>query len=91
MVPARACLPAAVAILLQRQPLSPAKVTFVWCAAVGPAISRATTVSLAHDGTLEVRTSSRGWRDELVRSQAVILPRLRMILGEDVVKKIWIA
>ena len=90
MMSARAVLPAVVAAVVARQPLSPAALAFVWRAAVGPAIDRATSVSLA-DGTLEVHASSRGWREEIARSAPVILPRLQAILGPDVVKTIKLA
>ena len=81
------CVPTVVAKLLQRQPLTHAKVAFAWRAAVGPAVARTTDVSLRH-GTIEVRASDPHWRREIARSADLIADRLAALLGRNVVKRI---
>lgn len=82
------CIPAVLARLLRQQPVSDAKVTFAWRAAVGRAVDRATKVSLRRDGTLEVRASDQHWRREIARSASLIVDRLAGLLGGEVVKRI---
>jgi hypothetical protein len=80
-------LPGALAELLRGAPLSPGKVDFAWKAAVGPALQRATTVRL--EGTrLLVDSASAQWAREISRSRHVILSRLHLLLGKDVVTEI---
>jgi hypothetical protein len=80
-------LPGALAELLRGAPLSPAKVDFAWKAAVGAALERTTAVHL--EGTrLLVDAVSAQWASEIVRSQHVILSRLQLLLGKDVVTAI---
>lgn len=70
--------------LLARAPLTPEKVTFVWGVAVGPAIARATTASLA--GTvLTIRAADPAWAREIERSRALILARVQQLLGAPLV------
>ena len=76
--------------LLSRAPLTPEKVRFVWGLAVGPAIARATTVSL-EGSRLLVRTSDRAWRRELEHSTPLILGRVQQLLGAKVVEAIHVA
>lgn len=73
--------------LLARAPLTPAKVTFVWGMAVGPAVARATAVSLA-DTVLTVRTTDPAWAREVERSRALILGRVQHLLGPTLVRSI---
>jgi hypothetical protein len=83
-------LPAAVAALVRDAPLSPGKIAFAWKAVVGPAIDRATTVSLAAGGALEVRVGDQHWRREIRRSAPVILERLATVLGPGTVTTITV-
>ncbi len=76
--------------LLSRAPLTPEKVRFVWGLAVGPAIARATTVSL-EGSRLVVHTSDRAWRREVERSTPLILGRVQQLLGARVVEAIHVA
>ena len=78
-------LPAALEHLLRTQPLSAGKVDFAWRVAVGPAIQRATTVTLRLDGVLEVKAADVHWEDEVRRLSGVIVARLQRLLGPDVV------
>ena len=88
MIPLQHCMPAALAELLSRQPLSAAKVEFAWRTAVGAAIGRATTVRLADDGTLEVWMLDARWGLEVERSAPLIQIRLETLLGPEVVRRI---
>ena len=88
MTSLQGCVPAVLAELLSRQPHSPAKVLFAWRAAVGDAISGATTVNLTSGGPLEVHTTTQHWRKELQRSKPVILGRLQTMLGQGRVTRL---
>jgi hypothetical protein len=87
MVPAQQCATTVVTKLLQQQPLSDAKVAFAWRTAVGPAVARATAVTL-RDGTLEVLASGEHWRREIAHSADMIVGRLAALLGRDVVQRL---
>jgi hypothetical protein len=79
--------PAALMELLRMAPLSDGKVTFAWKTAVGPALERATTVRLAA-GILIVETTGPQWTREIRRASAVILTRLKTLLGDQTVQSI---
>ncbi|HXH23716.1 MAG TPA: DciA family protein [Vicinamibacterales bacterium] len=85
MQPVQAFLPAALAEVLRRAPLTPEKIAFAWRAAVGPALDRATAIEL-RDGTLLVTARTEAWCRELERSAATIRARLDALLGPDVVR-----
>ena len=70
--------------MLERQPMSPGKLQFAWRAAVGPALARAATLELS-GGRLVARASSAQWKKEIDRAKPMIVERLRMLLGRDVV------
>jgi hypothetical protein len=85
MIPISQVLPAALAAVLQKAPLSPDKVAFAWRTAVGPAVDRATSVAL--DGsTLRVRARDAQWRREIEHSAGLIRARLDALLGAGVVR-----
>ncbi len=88
MLAARDVAPQALAALLRSQPLTTAKVRFAWRAAVGAAMSRATTVDLEANGTLRVAAVGSHWHRETARSAAVVRRRLAELLGRDVIKRI---
>jgi predicted nucleic acid-binding Zn ribbon protein len=85
MKPVSTVVPAAIVHMLERQPLSQAKVSFAWHWAVGPAVDRATTISL-REGVLQVRATDVHWRREIERSTHLILARLDAMLGAGIVK-----
>jgi hypothetical protein len=87
MRPLTHALPEALALLLRDAPLSDGKVGFAWRAAVGPALERATKVKLERK-LLIVETSSLQWSREVTRSSPMILKRLQMLLGANVVDRI---
>jgi hypothetical protein len=77
----------AVRLLLAGQPLTEAKVRFVWAIVAGPAIARASTVTFA-DGTLSVRTPSDAWRQAIERARPAMFARLSEYLGTGAVTAI---
>ena len=58
-------MPAVVAEVIRKAPLTDEKVAFAWRLAVGPALGKATTVRLAADGTLYVTADSPAWNDAI--------------------------
>ncbi len=88
MIPVQDVLPASLAFLLRKAPLSPEKVQFAWRTAVGAAVDRAAQVTLGTDGVLLVVARDPAWRREINRSGATILARLQSLLGPDVVQRI---
>lgn len=65
--------------------MSQDKVEFAWRTAVGPAVARATNVSLK-GVVLQVHTDNEAWRREIEHSAALIRNRLESLLGPDVVR-----
>lgn len=76
--------------LLQKAPLTPEKVQFAWRAAVGPQLARATRVEW-RERRIVVSADDRRWTDEVRRAAHLILPKLRVLLGEDNVTGLAIA
>lgn len=76
--------------LLALQPTTPAKVTFAWKLAAGPALGRAGTPSWTGDGTLHIRARDAAWLRELRRARPIIAKRLTDLLGADVVRRLVI-
>jgi len=77
--------------VLQRQPLSPAKVAFAWRTSVGPAVERATRVSLSANGILEVVAIDAHWKREVERSTRLVAARLERLLGGGLVKRVVVS
>jgi len=88
MIRASKVMPAVVAQVMQKAPLTPEKVAFAWRQAVGPAIDKSTSVHLAESGTLHVRAESPAWLAAIRKSRSLIHIRLADLLGEDTVKTI---
>ena len=88
MIKANQVLPAVVAEVIRKAPLSDAKVAFAWRLAVGPTVDKSTKVRLADDGTLYVSAESPAWIDSVRASIGLIRSRLAHYLGEDVVKRV---
>jgi predicted nucleic acid-binding Zn ribbon protein len=76
--------------LLAMQPTTPAKMSFVWTMAAGPAMARATTVRWRSGGVLIVRASSPSWLREVRRARPILVARMRELAGGDVVSGIEI-
>jgi len=90
MVPLQQFATGVIAELIRRQPASPGRTTFAWTIAVGPALARSATVTLA-DRILQVRPRDARWAKEIERLSTTILPRMQHLLGRDSVVKIEIA
>jgi hypothetical protein len=87
MIPAHEVMPAALADVLRRAPLTPEKVAFAWRTAVGPAMDRVTTIELK-GRVLHVRAKDAAWRREVERSAGLIRARLGTLLGDEIVRGI---
>lgn len=81
-------MPAVLADVIRKAPLTDEKVAFAWRLTVGPAVDKATTVRLAANGTLYVRAGAPAWNDAIAKSLGMIRSRLAHYLGDDAVKKI---
>ena len=87
MIPVNDFLPAALADVLRKAPMSPEKLAFAWRHAVGAAIDRATSIQL--DGTvLRVKADNAQWKREVERSGTLIRTRLAAILGAGAVSRL---
>jgi hypothetical protein len=86
MLPLQRVLPAAIVEIVRRQPTTPEKVDFAWKRAVGPAVARATTVSLEPDGTLVVAAADERWEHEIRQSLPTVRARLDTLLGDALVR-----
>jgi len=78
----------ALAALLRQGTLSQAKLDVAWQAAVGAAVSRATTVRLRDAGVVEAEAADQRWHRELERSSPMILDRLNALLGAGAVTRL---
>lgn len=84
MVPVSQLLPDAVSRVISQAPLTPEKVEFAWRHAVGPALSRVTTVAL-NGKVLRVTTEGPAWQREIEKATAMLRNRLARWLGDGVV------
>lgn len=89
VLPIAQVIPGAVAELLRGAPLSRGKVDFAWRAAVGPAVQRVSAVRL-ENRVLLVEASGPQWSAELIRSSPAILRRMQRLLGDDVIREIFV-
>jgi Dna[CI] antecedent DciA-like protein len=90
VIPVHRVMPAALAVVLRKAPLTPEKIAFAWRTAVGPAVDRVTTVALKAR-VLHVQAKDAAWQREVERSAGVIRARLQALLGDDVVRSIEVA
>ena len=74
MLPIQNLTSGTLALILRRQPASPARTSFAWQLAVGPALARTTTVTL-NEGVLRVRASDERWGREIERASGIVLSR----------------
>ena len=87
MVPLQNFATGVVAEIVRRQPPSPARTSFAWTVAVGPALARSTTATLS-DGVLTVRARDARWTKEIERAGDTILRRMQHLLGANSVVRI---
>ena len=76
--------------IVRRQPASRARTAFAWQLAVGPLLTRVTSVEM-EGTTLRVRSADPRWLKEIDRAKAVILPKLQQLLGEENIRKISVS
>ena len=76
-----------VADVIRRQPASPARTTFAWTVAAGPAMARSATVTLTGH-VLTVRARDPRWAGEIERAADTILKRMQHLLGAASVQRI---
>ena len=87
MIQVHRFMPAALADIMRRAPLTDDKMAFAWRAAVGPAVHRVTTIEL-RQRVLHVCARDASWQREIERSAMVIRARLDALLGPGVVRAI---
>jgi hypothetical protein len=88
VIQASKVMPAVLADVIRKAPLTDEKVAFAWRLAVGPAVGKATTVRLAANGTLYVKAEAPAWNDAIGKSLGLIRSRLAHFLGETAVQRI---
>jgi hypothetical protein len=88
VIKANQVMPAVVAEVVRKAPLTDEKVVFAWRLAVGPAVGRATRVRLDAQGTLHVMAEAQAWLDSVRQSVGLIRSRLAHYLGDNTVKRI---
>jgi hypothetical protein len=84
MVPVSQLLPNAIARVIGQAPLTPEKMGFAWRYAVGPALSKVTTVKL-NGKILQVMTENAAWQREIEKATVLINSRMAELLGAGVV------
>jgi hypothetical protein len=88
VIQASKVMPAVLADVIRKAPLTDEKVAFAWRLAVGPAVDKATRVRLASNGTLYVKADAPAWNDAIGKSLGIIRSRLAHFLGETAVQRI---
>ena len=83
MIPIQSLASGVLGELIRHQPASPARTSFAWQIAVGPALARTTTVELI-GGVLHVRARDARWLREITPLRQQVLLRLQRLLGPDV-------
>jgi hypothetical protein len=89
MLPVQTIATSVMAEIIRRQPASKERTAFAWSLAVGPALSRATTVEL-RNARLFVTARDPRWALEIERANDTILKRVQLLLGQDAVKGLYI-
>jgi hypothetical protein len=87
MVPLQNFATGVIAEVIRRQPASPARTTFAWTVAVGPALARMATATHTGD-VLIVRVRDPRWATEIERAAETILKRMQHLLGAGSVSRI---
>ena len=89
MVPLQNFATGVLSEVIRRQPPSPARTSFAWTVAVGPALARSATATLT--GTvLTVRPRDPRWAKEVERARDTILARMQQLLGRESVVRMEI-
>ena len=85
VTPASEILPGVLADVIKKAPLTPEKVAFAWRLAVGPAVGKATTVTLDGQGVLHVKANTPAWTAAVRKSRSLLHLRMNDLLGEGTV------
>ncbi len=88
MVPVKQVSSAALAAVLRRQPICPAKLRFAWELAAGRPMGRAAEPALGPEGVFVLQVTDAHWAREIARARPVLLERLRALLGPDSVVRL---
>jgi predicted nucleic acid-binding Zn ribbon protein len=89
MLPVQNIAASVLAEIIRRQPASKERTAFAWSVAVGPALSRVTTVEL-RNARLVVTARDTRWALEIERARDTILSRVQLLLGKDAVKGLYV-
>jgi predicted nucleic acid-binding Zn ribbon protein len=84
MLPIQQFSSGVLAEIIRRQAPSAERASFAWQIAVGPAISRTTTIDLV-DGVILVTARDADWARAVERGATTILPRMQHLLGGQAV------
>ena len=84
MLPIQQFSSGVLAEIIRRQAPSAERASFAWQIAVGPAISRTTTIDLV-DGVILVTARDAHWGRAVERGAATILPRMQHLLGAQTI------
>ena len=89
MLPVQTIATSVLSELIRHQPASKERTAFAWSVAVGPALSRATTVEL-RNARLFVTARDPRWALEIERANDTILKRVQLLLGPEAVRGIYV-
>jgi hypothetical protein len=81
---------AALRSALATQPTTDGKVAFAWQIAAGPALARNGVPHWTADGILRIDARDAAWGREFRRARPVIIERLTLLLGPDIVRRLVI-
>ena len=84
MLPIQQFSSGVLAEIIRRQPPCAERTAFAWQIAVGPAISRTTTIELV-DGVLLVTVRDRHWAHAVEQAAETILARMQHLLGTQAI------
>ena len=87
MLPIQQFSSGVLAEIIRRQPPSAERTAFAWQIAVGPAISRTTTIELV-DGVLLVTARDPHWAHAVEQATQTILARMQHLLGPQAIKAV---
>jgi hypothetical protein len=80
MLPIQRFSAGVLAEIIRRQPPSAERTSLAWQIAVGPAISRSTSIDVV-EGVIVVTARDPHWARAVERASATILPRMQHLLG----------
>ena len=84
MLPIQRFSAGVLAEIIRRQPPSSERTSFAWQIAVGPAISRSTSIDVV-EGVIVVTARDAHWARAVERAATTILPRMQHLLGTQAI------